>query len=143
MSNLVLVDLDGTLTDNSHRQRFLDQKPRDWEGWYEAAGKDEPHQEMISMVNALSEQYLIVIITARIESSREVTEKWLELHEVTHHMLIMRPTDNRVDDHLWKIEVARLFGLDNIEFVIEDRQRIVDAWRKMNVRCLQTDVGDF
>jgi len=30
-----------------------------------------------------------------------------------------------------------------IEFVVDDRQQVVDMWRRNGITCLQCDVGDF
>jgi len=55
----------------------------------------------------------------------------------------MRPEGCRTDDHIWKIEVARMFGLHNIAFVIEDRNRVVEAFRKVGVRVMHIADGNF
>lgn len=143
MSNIVIVDIDGTIADGNHRLHHLQKEPRDWEAFYEEVHMDEPHHDVIGMVNALAEQYMIVLLTGRREETREATETWLHEHEVSFHALIMRPEGNRVDDHIWKIQVGRLFGLNNIAFVVEDRNRIVEAWREAGVRCVQVADGNF
>jgi len=38
----VIFDIDGTLSDNSHRQHFLEQKHKDWEGFFKECEKDKP-----------------------------------------------------------------------------------------------------
>ena len=143
MGNIVIVDLDGTLADGEHRVHHLRKEKRDWDAYYEECHLDEPHPEMVALVNALADDYLIVILTGRREETREVTEEWLDNQEVTYHMLIMRPEGNREDDHKWKLSVGRLMGFHNIAFVIEDRNRIVEAWRESGVRCIQVADGNF
>lgn len=143
MGNLVIVDIDGTIANGEHRIHHIRKEPRDWDAFYEDCDQDEPHLEVIEMVNALAERYVIVLLTGRREETREQTEEWLANNEVTYHLLIMRPEGNRRDDDVWKLEVGSLFGLTNIAFVVEDRNRIVEAWRKAGVRCIQVADGNF
>lgn len=143
MGNIVIVDLDGTLANGEHRVHHLRKEERDWDAYYEDVLLDEPHPEMVDLVNAIADDYLIVILTGRREETRAETEEWLGNHEVTYHVLIMRPEGNRVDDNVWKLSVGKLMGYHNIAFVVEDRNRIVEAWRTAGVRCIQVADGNF
>jgi len=143
MSNIVIVDIDGTLADCEHRMEHIKKHPRDWDSFYSLVSGDTPHYEIITMVNALANEYVILLMTGRREETREDTENWLAEHEVVYHALMMRPPGNRDDDHTWKISIGRMFGLQNIAFVIEDRNRIVEAWRNVGVRCIQVADGPF
>jgi len=144
VSKLVIVDLDGTLADGTHRLHHIHPKEtRNWDAFYEKVAEDTPHKDVISLVECLCSRYTIVILTGRREETRTETEQWLTAFRVPHDMLIMRPEGNRTDDHHWKPEVLRQFGLHNIAFVIEDRNRIVKVLREMGLRVLQVADGDF
>lgn len=143
MANLIIVDIDGTLADCEHRMEHIQKTPRDWDSFYAAAAEDSPHWDVINMVNALSEHYCVILLTGRREEIREITEQWLSAHEVEYHALIMRPVGNRDDDHHWKTEVIRQFGFHNVEFVVEDRNRIVETLRKEGLRVVQVADGPF
>ena len=143
--NLVIVDLDGTLADGKHRERHLHPKDkRDWDAYYAECHLDTPHEDVIKMVNALSMSGLtIVILTGRREDTRKTTEEWLEHKCVHYDALIMRPIGNFINDHIWKPEIIKLFGKENILMVIEDRNRIVKALREEGYRVVQVADGDF
>lgn len=143
MPNIVLVDLDGTLANAEHRHHHIRKTPRDWDSFYAEQEADTPHDEVVAMVNCFSANYLVVILTGRREETREQTEKWLAEQEIVYNMLIMRPVGNRDQDDKWKLEIGSLFGHANIAFVLEDRSRIVEAWRKAGVRCIQVADGNF
>lgn len=143
MTNIALVDLDGTLANGEHRLHYLKETPRNWDAFYGECDLDTPHTDVIEVVNSLTERYTTIILTGRVERTREVTEQWLSDHEVGYHALIMRPDGVRTDDHIWKVEVAKLFGLHNIAFIIEDRNRVVKAFREVGVRVLHVADGDF
>ena len=54
MARIVLCDLDGTLSDTRHRERFVTQDPPDYDSFYAAAGGDAPIRPVIEVVNALA-----------------------------------------------------------------------------------------
>lgn len=140
---IVLVDLDGTLADGEHRLHHIRKEPRDWDGFYDDVMGDAPHYDIIDLVRRLHEDFTVVILTGRRGETREKTEEWLRLFDVQYDVLIMRPPGNRIDDHIWKMEVIHLFGKENIHMVFEDRNRIVETLRKEGIRCLQVAPGDF
>ena len=87
----VVFDLDGTLANNDHRQHFLERDPKDWDGFFEACGEDEPIMPAIHTFVALYEgcdrrghRNSIEIWSGRGEgeggSVREKTLKWLQKH---------------------------------------------------------------
>jgi len=57
---IVLVDIDGTISKVGDRLRYLEQKPKDWDSFYEACGEDEPIDEIIRLVRNLAEIGLII-----------------------------------------------------------------------------------
>lgn len=167
----VICDLDGTIACDKHRNHFLHppHKPdckkilpdplderdtksacncgwkRDWESYFAACGSDEPVWPVINLLNMLNVDLKIHILSGRSNSTRAETIKWLAKHGVPYNTLILRPEGNKRDDHFLKIEQARYMDLgpDVVEFVLEDRQRVVDAWRNAGYTCLQVASGNF
>ncbi len=76
---------------------------------------------------------------------RADTTNWLVLHRVPYQRVIMRKfKDFRPDDEV-KLDLYEEFIEPDYEvrLVLDDRQRVVDMWRRIGLRCLQVDVGDF
>lgn len=145
MSLIVLCDLDGTLSDSEHRVHFVRGKNRDYESFFAAAGDDAPMWPVITLVRALAQQgHEIHILTGRRDDTREVTEQWLEKHEVPHHRLVMRPYDDRTPDHLLKRRwFQQEYDSASVLLALEDRSRVVSMYRELGVTCLQVAEGDF
>src|SRR5688572_19687600 len=101
----IIVDLDGTLALGVHREHLVREPPRKWDEYYSLCHTDEPNQNVIELVKWLALKYDIVIITGRIERTRDVTEQWLEKHEVRCDLMLMRPTDCRVQDTELKLHM--------------------------------------
>lgn len=99
---------------------------------------------VINLLVAVRDKYWIQIYTGRVDSMKEVTIHWLNKHKVPYTVLKMRPKGERMDDHVMKVNWAKEAGLmDEIAFVLEDRQRVVDAWRSAGIPCFQVAPGNF
>lgn len=141
----IIVDLDGTLANELHRNHLIKNPPRQWEAYYDRVRDDAPFWDIITMVNEFYDKdYRVVILTGRVERTRVETETWLRKHNVSYHVLKMRGTDDRTQDDELKIRWAFEMGLhDRTLFVLEDRKRVVDAWRRAGFTCLQVADGTF
>src|ERR1044071_3698945 len=55
----VILDIDGTVADCSHRQRFIRGKSKKWKKFFEAAQKDQPRIDVVAQVRELANLYRI------------------------------------------------------------------------------------
>jgi len=146
MKNTIIVDIDGTISKVGDRLKYLQQTPKDWDAFYNACFEDEPIQEVVDMVKKLESDYKIVFCTGRRESVRGVTEKWLIKNGLESlSLLLMRPDEDYRHDTIVKPEQLEKAGikLEDIAFVLEDRNSMVIQWRKMGLICMQVADGDF
>jgi hypothetical protein len=76
---------------------------------------------------------------------KDKTEKWLAKHSVPHDFLYMRPLEDKRPDDVVKQEIldTLLPKKELIEFVVDDRQSVVDMWRKNGLTVLQCNPHDF
>lgn len=123
------VDLDGTLCDVSHRRQWVATKPKNWDAWNAGISEDKLNLPVYNTVAALAQYFDIVLVSGRGEEYRQVTEEWLERHNVTYSKLFMRPAgDHRPDDEV-KAELAdEVEKTYKILGVFDDRKRVVDMW---------------
>jgi HAD superfamily, subfamily IIIB (Acid phosphatase) len=99
---MILLDLDGTLFDNSHRKHLVECETPDWKAFLspELAAKDPVFPEAKMALDLLKKHtsHNFVFLTGRNESLREVTGKAivekLEIPLDNLNHLIMRPVDN-------------------------------------------------
>lgn len=153
MKNIVIIDVDGTISKVGNRLIYLQTEPKDWDAFYEACFEDEPIKEMCRLVQMLDATYEIYFCTGRRESVRKQTINWiwekvykkLENKDVIDSSLIMRPDGDFRHDIEIKPEQLKLAGikLEDIAFILEDRNTMVEKWRELGVRCLQVADGDF
>lgn len=150
MKNIIIVDIDGTLSKVGDRIKYLQQSPKDWDSFYSACFEDEPIQEITDLVRFLGGFHRVVFCTGRRESVRKETLKWLHCHlpgivDEEESDLLMRPNKDHRHDTLVKPEQVEKAGIDlnDIAFVLEDRNSMVAKWRELGLKCLQVADGDF
>ena len=144
--DLIICDLDGTIALDEHRVHLIrDPNNRQWEPYFQACGLDEPNWPVIELLQDMYDMdYRIYIFSGRSESVRGITEEWLKRHAVRYESLVMRPVDSREQDHEMKIRWAEEANLKRyVKYVLEDRHRVVEAWRKAGYPCFQVAPGNF
>ena len=151
MKKYLVVDLDGTLCDSSHRVHFLEQEPKDWDSFYAGIADDPINWHIDKLVKCCyyeeDSQYDLVFLTGRSDKHRKITEDWLFEHGYYSDMydLFMRTTNDWRPDHIVKLELAKANNItpDNVEFILEDRNQVVNMWRTEGYKCLQVSEGNF
>ena len=149
----VVFDLDGTLADDTHRHHFLDQTPKDWDGYFAACGGDAPIQSVVDTLKALyRDSHRIEIWTGRSDSVREITEHWFDGPLYSHLdplvampgiILRMRPAGDFRPDTEVKGEWLAECGNDRPDLVFDDRTKSVAWWREQGITCLQVAQHDY
>ena len=88
----------------------------------------------------------VIFMSGRQMKDRKETIKWLEKNGFDNPCgLYMRETDDVRPDEIVKKELfnTHIKGKYNIEFVLDDRQKVVDMWRSIGLTCLQVAEGNF
>ena len=128
---LAVFDLDNTLADTAHRQRFLERRPRDWDAFFAAAPHDPPIAEGVALVRENAEACDVVYLTGRPERCRRDTLAWLGTHGLPEGRLYMRRDDDRRPARRTKLEILRRLArtrrirvfVDDDELVCQDAER--------------------
>lgn len=136
----IIVDIDGTIADNMHRQSILEADPKDWDSFFLECHQDEPIVPVVDIVQVLEKVYSILIVTGRSEKYRELTKFWLKKHEIPYDKLYMRREGDYRPDHEIKEEILMKIRESYSPFLaIDDRQSVVDMWRRNGLICLQNE----
>lgn len=137
----VLVDLDGTLSDARGRQHHLERRPKDWDGFFAAAGDDPLIDQIARLVELLDRDLLVVLLTARPTRVRDATLAWLERHGVRWDLLVMRGAGDFRPSHEAKLDGVRALranGFD-IRLAIDDDPRNAAMFRVEGVPCVELE----
>lgn len=152
----IIFDIDGTLANVTHRLRHIVPNPdiiyyedapfkKDWDSWNALMHLDLPKLPVIQLCKDMfSAGYNIALVTGRQECYRKETQAWLLKHYVPYDAMHMRATGDK--DHDWSVK-ERLYDAHfknrEVAFVVDDRQCVVDMWRRNGLTCLQCQKGDY
>jgi predicted secreted acid phosphatase len=150
----VIVDIDGTVADLTHRRHWVTSKPKNYAAFKAAAHLDTPIVPVIEAVKALNEAgHTIIFVSGRegTPEHRKVTVDWLVEQGfsgilVRPHSLFMRKAgDYRADDVIKEEildEILMLGFRPSIAF--DDRRRVIEMWKRRGILVLAINGGaDF
>lgn len=147
MKPTVLFDIDGTIAKIDHRRHLVMKEKPDWNAFNSLMGDDTPNTGVVSLYKSLwfSHHYELILVTGRNERFRKLTEQWLSWNEIPFSRILMRADRDLRADHIIKEEVLDqlLEEGKEIEFTVDDRQQVVDMWRRRGITCFQCAVGNF
>ena len=146
----VIFDLDGTLALIDKRRALATKDGKmDWDVFFDMDNikLDVPNTPVITMAQTLHSQgFRIVIFSGRSKATYRTTRQWLFQNDVPFDMLQMRPTDDyhhyMKDSDLKQMWLDSI-GKDNVAMVFDDRNQVVDMWRKNGLQVFQVADGDF
>ena len=137
-ADTVVVDLDGTLADVSHRLSYVRSRPPDWPAFFARVSNDRLNAWCRDLIRALTPAYRIVIVSGRPMSTFDDTRAWLERNHVPYDDLVLvRAINDHSPDQELKRAWLRSYGKERILFTVDDRQKVVNMWREEGVVCLQ------
>lgn len=154
MTKAIVFDIDGTLSDPSQRLHHLEQDRPNWDAFYNSALDDKPIRGICQLAHMLynlgqqTGQFEMIFCTGRPERIRQITHDWLAMFVMLPFIpkdikIYMRKDGDHRPDTEVKAELYEQIKSDGYEVVavFEDRKRVVDMWRAMDVPCLQVADG--
>ncbi|MEO3973800.1 hypothetical protein [Streptomyces sp. CAU 1734] len=139
---LAIFDLDGTLADTAHRQRFLDRRPRDWNAFFAAAPQDPPLPPGVALCRESAVECDIVYLTGRPERCRNDTLAWLADQELPEGELLMRRNDDRRPARVTKLAVLRrLSRTRGIRMLVDDDELVCAEAERAGFRVVRAHWG--
>jgi len=134
-TRLVVCDIDGTIADASHRVHHVKGDKRDWKAFFAEMDKDTPRHDVYKKAVALSqkrEHTALVLVSARPEDYREVTEQWLRDNGMDKHftLIMRRKGDKRPDTEVKNDIYQRYLAQYDVVKVFDDRPSVIRMWQE-------------
>ncbi|CAM5640777.1 hypothetical protein ABT382_37025 [Streptomyces pharetrae] len=135
---LAVFDLDNTLADTAHRQRFLERRPRDWDAFFAAAPQDPPLPEGVALARESAGECEVVYLTGRPERCRRDTLDWLAAHGLPEGRVYMRRDDDRRPARFTKLAILRrLARTREIRVLVDDDELVCEEAGRAGFTVLQ------
>lgn len=145
---IVLVDIDGTLADGTHREHFVHGSKKDWDSYFSEQEKDLPITHIFKWVAELSKDHTIVIVSGRGAERELSTYAWfnkvwtpnplfpeLEVPKFPVFAFFFRDKGDRRPDDMVKREFLKLLPKRPV-LVIDDRPSVIKMWREEGLRVI-------
>lgn len=138
LPHAILVDMDGTLSLHTDRGPYEEER-------CDTDSVNEPVANLVRLYGIAHTDSKIIIVSARHDTVREKTENWLRTNRIPVDMVLMRKATDMREDSIIKKEIynEHIKGQYNVDFVLDDRRRVVDMWRSLGLTVLQVAEGEF
>lgn len=157
MKDTIICDLDGTLCNIEHRRAHVASTPKNWDSFFYGIEDDSVNEAVHAVLMAWlneeeqssfkDEQRKVIFCSGRPERCRHDTNMWLINNyngPVGDAYLHMRKDGDFRRDDIVKEEILNAhIDKDRVMFVLDDRQQVVDMWRRNGLQCFQVAEGDF
>lgn len=137
----IIVDIDGTVALKGTRSPFDETRVHE----------DRPNRLVIDTIRALwshglvhTDGLAVIFMSGRTEACRKETEEWLDEHVKLPYQLYMRAAGDGRKDSIVKNELFFLVrDKFNVIGVYDDRNQVVELWRKLGLQVYQVADGNF
>lgn len=124
--------------------------------FYQGCEADPPIAPIVDLVKMLVNQeevhaipfqrFDVLIVSGRpVDLAGKGTEAWIEKHlpeGIVRHLFMRQGGDYR-PDYIVKEEILEMLPKGRIRYVLDDRNQVVEMWRKHGLTCLQVAEGNF
>lgn len=139
----VIFDLDGTLAIHTSRGPYELDK----------LSTDAPNPMVVEYVKMLHQAgYTIITVSGRESGTKEdsmcyyeATKKWMDSFSIPWEMHIQRNQGDTRKDDVVKEELFWncIAPYYDVKLAVDDRNQVVEMWRRIGVECWQVAAGDF
>ena len=142
----VVFDLDGTLSDDTHRKHLLPKSEnrdnRDWEPYSLASVDDPPFDPVVNLLQTLSMAHEIEIWTGRSIRYMKETTDWLDKQSISGFidMLRMRPDGDKRS--VIEVKGEWLEEQEYPDIIFEDYTKTVNYYRGKGILVCQVAQRD-
>lgn len=133
----IIVDIDGTIAHMNGKRSPYDMDQVFWDDC------DFVVREHIQYHSSKGRK--IIFVSGRDDISYELTERWLKSFDIPYDYLFMRNTGDERKDSFVKEDIfnTHIKDIYSVFTVFDDRQQVVDMWRKLGLKCFQVQAGKF
>lgn len=133
---VVIFDIDGTLMDETHRAHLRESKK--WREYFDACDKDTPIDHVVALTHEYREKgYEIWLMSGRGIECLDKTKQSMKDHGVEYDHIKLRSKNVFIPDYVLKPGwVSKYIGLDRVEAVYDDREKVIEGFSKLGLNVI-------
>lgn len=155
---VIFVDMDYTLSIPKHREHKLPHKIPEysslevsdkldlWKEYFKGCSEDPRNEDIIKIVNILSNTCDIIILTARDYTAYDETKLWLENNNINYSNILMRDVGDQRPAPVVKMEIINNWKSVNpnsvIDLIIDDDERNIKEFEKNGYKTIHVRKND-
>lgn len=137
-NDAIIIDVDGTIAFMSDRTPFE----------YNKILNDIPNEKLINLISSFINENInvkTIVVSGREDCCKKETIEFLNYYGLYVDEIYMRETGDSRTDEVIKEEIYNKYIKNkyNIKYVFDDRNKVVDMWRRNGLFTLQVSDGDF
>lgn len=134
--NVLMVDIDGTLSDPTHRRHLLDGPTPAWNAFHRLGMADPIREAAVAQLRLLFPDHMVLICSGRPAYVLSETFAWLENNDVPFDFLLLRPPLDQVTGLLHKLRVAEALEARGAQVaaILDDDPRVRSEFDRRGIR---------
>ncbi len=106
---------------------------------------DLPNKPVLEIIKRFVTTHTIIFVSGREDTYSLQTQAWIKKYFALPCVLIMRKARDNRKDFIVKSEIYNdhIRNKFFVEFVLDDRDQVVELWRSNGLTCLQVAPGAF
>jgi phosphoglycolate phosphatase-like HAD superfamily hydrolase len=136
MKQSVIFDMDGTLCDVQAIRHYVRGDKQNFDAFHKASLWCPPNQDVLDMARGhVQLGHKIIVVTARDEKYRDVTEDWLAKYPIPHDVMYMRPWGDPRKDRDVKADILELIRSngDYPYLAYDDNPHVIAFWETAGI----------
>jgi phosphoglycolate phosphatase-like HAD superfamily hydrolase len=141
---ILVVDIDGTISDSTHRDHLVEGAYPDWDAFFDQAKNDLPINSTLKIIDMLAPNVELWVITGRSKRIFNETSNWLRnVARLNYSRLLMREQDDyrpatRVKPELL-LKGLRDYrkGTNDVLAIIDNDTDMCEKWDSLGFKSLQ------
>jgi predicted kinase len=133
-----IFDLDGTLVDVRDVRHFVKGKFRNFDMFHRSSLWSPPNPEVVELLKDTQKAGMpIIIVSARQEIYRDISQKWLADNGIEYDNMYLRPQEDARPDFYVKHDILKKVREHyDVAFAVDDNPAVRDVWLSNKIRTI-------
>jgi len=132
-TGILVIGLDGTVTDTRHRDCFITLPQKNWRAWYSHCDQDEAYEDVILAIKGLLNVWnaQLVVLSGRPLRVLAKTKQWLASHGLFPSQILLKPPEESRTMRRIRWKVHSLLRLEQSHQIIAIVDKHIELFSRL------------